>query len=245
MKKILSFCLLNFFLLSLLTSPGYSQKASDILDKMIDAQGGREVLASIKDTTISCSIEMIGMGASGLGTVYHKEPNKIRADMEIMGMVITLASDGETAWMINPQTGSTEEMSGKEAEDLKRDAFDFGYSALLYPEKYGITYAYKGKEKIEEKDYFVLEQTLSDGHKKTLYIDSKTYLTFKIKDITLNDTGVEVEEEEFRSDYKKVDGVMFYHSITSFEDGGETEKITVINVRFNTGLEDSLFKMSK
>jgi len=244
-KKILLFCLLSFFLLNLLTSPGYSQKASDILDKMIDAQGGREVLGRIKDTTFSGSIEIIAMGASASVTVYHKESNKMRVDMEIMGMVITLAFDGETAWMINPGTGSTEEMPGKDAEDFKRDAYDHGYSALLYPEKYSITYVYKGKEKIEDKDYFVLEQILPDGHKKTLYIDSKTYLTFKIKDITLNDSGVEVEEEEFRSDYKKVDGVMFYHSITIFEDGGESEKITVTNVRFNTGLEDSLFKMSK
>ncbi|MBC8358598.1 MAG: outer membrane lipoprotein-sorting protein [Candidatus Aminicenantes bacterium] len=245
MKKILSFCLLSFFLLSLLTSPGYSQKASDILDKMIDAQGGKKVLGSIKDTTISGSLEMIAVGASGSVTIYHKEPNKVRMDMEMMGMVITVAFDGETAWMINPQTGSTEEMSGKDAEDMKRDVYDFGYSALLYPEKYSITYAYKGKEKIEGKDYFVLEQIFSDGHKKTLYIDSKTYLTFKIKDITLNDSGVEVEEEEFRSDYKKVDGVMFPHSITSFEDGGEAAKVTVTNVKFNTGLENSLFEMSK
>ena len=245
MKKILSFCLLSFFLLSLLTSPGYSQKASDILDKMIDAQGGREVLATIKDTTISGSIEMIGMGGSGSVKVYHKEPNKLRIDIEIIGMVITVATDGETAWMINPQTGSTEEMSGKDAEDFKRDAFDFGYSALLYPEKYSITYAYKGKEKIEEKDCFVLEQTFSDGHIRTLYIDSKTYLTFKIKENSWNDSGVEVELEEFSSDYKKVDGVMFAHSLTEFEDGGEAGKVTVTNVRFNTGLEDSLFKMSK
>ena len=246
MKKILSFCLLSFFLLSLLTSPGYSQKASDILDKMIDALGGREVLATIKDVTISGSIEIIVMGASGLATVYHTEPNKLRMDIEIIGMVITVATDGEgTVWMINPQTGSTEEMSGKDAEEMRKDCFDFGYSALLYPEKYGITYAYKGKEKIEEKDCFVLERTFSDGQKRTLYIDSKTYLTFKIKENTWNDSGVEVELEEFRSDYKKVDGVMFYHSATSFIDGGEAVKVTVTNVRFNTGLEDFLFKMSK
>ena len=125
MKKILSFCLLSFFLLSLLTSPGYSQKASDILDKMIDAQGGKKVLGSIKDTTISGSLEMIAVGASGSVTIYHKEPNKVRMDMEMMGMVITVAFDGETAWMINPQTGSTEEMSGKDAEDMKRDVYDF------------------------------------------------------------------------------------------------------------------------
>jgi len=227
-----------------MASPGLSQKTSDILEKMIDAQGGRKSLEKVKDMTMVGSMEMIAMGMSGSLTMYCKEPIKIRMDMEIMGMVITLAFDGETAWMINPQTGSTEELSGKEAEDIKRGALD-SYSALLSPEKYSITYAYKGKEKIEDKDYFVLEQTFSDGYKKTLYIDSKTYLTFKTKEISLNESGVEVEEEEFHSDYKKVDGVMFPHSITNFEDGEENVKVIFTNVKLNTGLENSLFKMSK
>ncbi len=245
MKKILSLCLLSFFLLSLLTSPGYSQKASDILDKMIDAQGGREILGSIKDMTISGSLEMIWMGESGSVKIYFKEPNITRANMEIRGMPLILAFDGKTAWRTNPETGSIEEMSGIETEDIKRDAFDFGYSALLYPEKYGITYAYKGKEKIGEKEYFVLEQTFSDGHKKTLYIDSKTYLIFKIKEISWNPEGYNYKDEELRSDYKKVGGVMFYHTITNFEDGEEMMKATVKKVRFNKGLKDSLFKIRK
>ncbi len=42
MKKIFSACLLSLFLLSLMTSPGLSQEASDILKKMVDAQGGKK-----------------------------------------------------------------------------------------------------------------------------------------------------------------------------------------------------------
>jgi len=53
MKRYFSLCLLALFLLGLVTSPGLSQKASDILEKMIEAQGGRKVLEGIKDTTMS------------------------------------------------------------------------------------------------------------------------------------------------------------------------------------------------
>ena len=168
MKKIFSACLLSLFLLSLMTSPGLSQEASDILKKMVEAQGGKEVFEKIEDMTSSGALELIQMGMTGSLTMYKKEPDKVRMDIEVMGMIITQAYDGETAWWVNPQTGSREELPEQQAEYMKRNAL--GIDVYIYPEKYGIAFAYKGKEKIEEKAYLVLEQTFSDGHKATLYI---------------------------------------------------------------------------
>jgi len=243
MKKIFSICFLSFFLIGLITSPGFSQTAKEILEKMIEAYGGREVLAKINDTTLSGSMEMIQMGLNGSLTMYQKEPNKMRMDFEIMGMMITQAYDGETAWMINPQTGNAEELPEKSAEDFKRQAI--GNDAILHPEKYGITYSYKEKVKIEGKEYFVLEQTFSDGHKVIQYVDSETYLTYKSITTTFNQMGVEVEAETFLSDYKKLEGMMVPHSLTILYDGEEFIKMTITEVSFNSGLEDSLFKMSE
>ena len=243
MKKIFSACLLSLFLLSLMTSPGLSQEASDILKKMVEAQGGKKVLEKIKDMTLSGTLEMTQMGMTGSMTMYKKEPNKVRMDIEVMGMIITQAYDGETAWWVNPQTGSREEVPERQAEDMKRMAL--GIDAFLYPEKYGISFAYKGKEKIEEKEYLVLEQTFSDGHKATLYIDPKTYLAYKTKSTTVNQMGVEVEQETFESDFKKVNGMTIAYSIIIFQDGEEFMKLTLTEVTFNSGLEDSLFKMSE
>jgi hypothetical protein len=226
-----------------MTSPGLSQETSDILKKMVEAQGGKKVLENIKDMTQSGGLELIQMGMTASMTMYKKEPNKVRMDIEVMGMIITQAFDGETAWGVNPQTGSTEEMPEQQAEDMKRMAL--GIDALLYPEKYGLAYAYKGKEEIEEKDYLVLEQTFSDGRKATLYIDPKTYLTYKSKSTTVNQMGVEVEQETFESDFKKVNGMTIAHSIIIFQDGEEFMKLDITEVSFNSGLEDSLFKMNE
>ena len=135
------------------------------------------------------------------------------------------------------------ELSEKALEYTKRDAL--GDEALLHPEKYGITYAYKGKEKLEDKDCFVLEQTFSDGYKSTMYVDSKTYLIYKIKGLSLDMMEIEVDTETILSDYKKVDGVMVPHSVAIFQDGAEFMTITLTDVSFNTGLEDSLFKMNE
>ncbi|NIO49527.1 MAG: hypothetical protein GTN73_08875 [Candidatus Aminicenantes bacterium] len=243
MKKIFSASLLILFLLSLMTSPGLCQEASDILKKMVEAQGGKKVLEKIKDMTSTGSLEMIQMGMNGSVTMYKKEPNKVRMDIEVMGMIITQAFDGETAWWVNPQIGSQEEMPEQQQENMKRMAL--GIDAFIYPEKYGISFAYKGKEKIEEKEYFVLEQTFSDGHKATLYIDPKTYLTHITKSAIINQMGIEVEQETFESDFKKVNGMTIAYSIIIHQDGEEFMKLTLTDITFNSGLGDSLFKMSE
>jgi outer membrane lipoprotein-sorting protein len=243
MKKIFTPCLLSIFLLSLTASPGLCQTAKEVLAKMIEAQGGKKVFENTKDITMSGTFDLIQQGLSGSVTVHKKEPDKRRMDFEVMGMVVTQAYDGKTAWATNPQTGSTEEMPEQQAAEMKRDAMPL--VSILYPEKYGLSFALKEKEKIEDKDYFVLEMTFPDGFKATLYIDPETYLIYKTKAKAMGQMGVEVESEQFASDYKKVNGMMMAHSITIFNDGEEYLTITITEVNFNTGLEDSLFKMSE
>lgn len=243
MKKVFSHSLLCLFLMTLIVSSGSGQTAEKILKKMIKAQGGKKVFESMKDMTLSGTAEMIQQGMSGSLTVYKKEPDKRRVDFEVMGMVITQAYDGEIAWWVNPQTGSTEEMSGQQATEMKRESLPI--ISFLYPEKYGISFAYKGKEKIEDKDYFVLEETYPDGFKATFYVDPDTYLIHKTKAKTIGPMGAEVEAEQILSDFKKVDGMLMAHSIKTIMDGEEFMIITLAEVSFNTGLEDSLFKMSE
>ena len=122
MKRATSMCVLSLLVISFMAIPAKSQSADDILEKMIDAMGGRKALENIKDTTISGTMDLTQMGLSGAITVSQKEPNKSRFDIEVMGMVITQAFDGETAWMTNPQTGMTEEMPEDQAVYMKRES---------------------------------------------------------------------------------------------------------------------------
>ena len=62
MKKLISSGLSGFFILGLLVVPGSSQNADEILEKIIKAQGGREVLESFKDSTTVADMELIQMG---------------------------------------------------------------------------------------------------------------------------------------------------------------------------------------
>lgn len=243
MKRFATFIILTFLFLNFFSLSQESEKAQDIIEKMVEAQGGTKLLKSIKDMTITGTFELIQDGMTGPLTFYKKEPDKRRVDIELMGMVITQAYDGTIAWWINPQTGAVEEMNEQQTAEAKRQALPM--ASILEPEKYGLSFTYKGKEQIENKDYFVLEQTYPDGFKATLYIDAETYLLYKSKSTTVGPYGNEIENEEISSDYKKIGGMVFPHLITTYNDGQEYSIITIEEATFNTGLEDSLFKMSK
>lgn len=252
MKRILIFAVVCLFSLGLIASSGAEltaqetkksdAKAMQVLEKMIEAMGGRKTMQAVKDMTATGTMEMPAMGMEGSATLYTKQGNKFRMDIEIMGMSITQAFDGEVGWSTNPQTGAVEELSGEDLENMKRQAL--GDSAYLEPEKYGIIYTSKGQEKLEDKDYDVLLMSYADGFEVTMYIDSQTHLTYKTLSIAPNPmTGVEGEMESFSTDYKKLNGMMVSHTITTFADGEEFMIIILDEIKFDTGLDDDFFKM--
>ena len=199
-------------------------------------------MEAIQDTTFSGTMDMIQMGMSGIITFFHKEPNKLRTDIEVMGLVITSAFDGEIAWWVNPQTGMTEELPAEALVSAKNEALGFGNSWMLEPVKHGITFVDKGKETIEGKEYIVLEQVFESGDKSTYYIDPKTYLPYKLI-TTAYQMGVEVEQETVMTDYKKVNGLMIAHSLTIYQGGEEFGSMIVEEIKYNSGIEDSVFEM--
>jgi len=240
MKKRLMIGLLSATFVFCLGLQAQEPAVADILAKSIEAQGGRTAMAAIKDTTSSGTMEIIQMGMSAALTIYQKEPNKMRMDIDVMGMLITSAFDGEKGWAINPQTGVAEEMTEKQSQSQRLQAM--GYDAALNPEKYGITFALKGKETVGDKEYFVVEQTFKDGFQATVYINTATYLTDKVRSKS-DQMGTEIETETLMEDYKNVEGLMVPFALTIFQGGAEFGRITVGKVVFNSGLEDSFFKM--
>ncbi|MGB2906538.1 MAG: hypothetical protein WBB73_05530 [Candidatus Aminicenantaceae bacterium] len=252
MKRILVFAVVCFFSLGLVASASTGlaaqetkksdAKAMQVLGKLIEAMGGRNTMQAVKDMTATGTMEMPAMGMEGSATLYTKKGNKFRIDIEIMGMSIIQAFDGEIGWWTNPQTGgAVEELSGEQLEDMKRQAI--GDSAYLEPEKYGIVYTSKGQEKLEDKDYDVLLMSYADGYEVTMYIDAKTHLLYKTLSLAPDPmTGVEGEVESLSTDYKKINGMMVAHTITTFNAGEEFMTIILDEIKFDTGLDDALFK---
>lgn len=237
-KKIASFGL-ALLLLNLIALPIFSQTGKDILEKMIESLGGRKALSEIKDTKTTGTIEIIQYGITAPVTIYQKEPNKYRMDAEVMGYTMTQVYDGQKAMMTNPQTGEIIELPPDQAKEFMKQAL--GNDATLHPEKYGITYEYKGEETIDGKKCYVLEQKFQNGDVTTLYLDAATYLPYKARSKALSPSGTEVENEVVFSDYRKVGNTQAAFSITIYQAGAEYMRMTISEITYNNGLDDSLF----
>jgi len=251
MKRTRMWVLGTLLLATITALPGYGQKAAPagskeamtVVDKLIEAMGGRKLLESIKDTTVSGTAEIVQAGITVPITIYQKEPDKLRLDITIAeaNMTIVQAFDGQKAWYTNPQTGATEEMPDFMAKQLARQAT--GSQALLNPQKTGVTYALKPKEALEGKDYIVLEQTRADGHKTTLYLDPETYLPYKTVTRSVDQSGAEVDSESYATNYQKVGGAMVAHSIRVLSNGSEAQRMTLTSVTYNSNLDDAFFTL--
>jgi outer membrane lipoprotein-sorting protein len=241
MKKMMRWAMLTILAAGSAASL-QAQAVQEVMNKMIAAMGGRPAMEAVKDSTYTGTAEMVQFGMNGTITLYQKEPNLFRMDIEMMGMVITQAYDGETGWWVNPQTGAQEAMNEQQTADLKRQAM--GNEALYNPAKFGITYELKPKEKIDEKEYLVLDQVFSDGFRATMYIDPATYLTFKTRAKTTTQAGTEAISESFTSDYQPEQGLMVPKSINVVVDGQDFVRLKISKCTFNTGLEDTFFKRS-
>jgi outer membrane lipoprotein-sorting protein len=243
MKKTFAVGLTVVLLAGLAVQAG-AQDAKSVLAKMIEAQGGAAALKAVQTSTISGTIEIVQQGLSGSLTMYQKEPNKMRMDIEIMGMIITNATDGEKAWMVNPQSGVAEEMNEAQAKSMRLQAM--GSDALFNPEKVGLTYTLKGQEKIGGKDYILLEQSFKEGQIILMYIDAATYLPFKTKTKAPDPMGGgDVDSESFFDDYRKEGDTMAAHKLTIFQNGAEAVRMIFSKIVYNAPIEDSLFKMPK
>jgi outer membrane lipoprotein-sorting protein len=219
-----------------------AQEAKDVLAKMIAAQGGTKALEAIKDAAISGTLEMLQMGMNGTITITKKDPAMIRIDIEIAGMLISQGYDGTKGWLINPQTGTTD-MPELQEKSMRRQAL--GPQATLHPEKFGITHELKGREKVGEKDCYVLLQSFKDGHSATIYVDAATGLIAKVRSKTLDSTGSgqEVESESIYDDYRNEHGLMFAHKMTTSQNGAPIMEMTYTSVSVNANPPDSFFKM--
>jgi len=243
MKKAVLICILCLFLIGSLLTPMSGQTMDEILKEMIQAQGGKTAIEKIKDMTVTGTIEVPQQKLSVSFTQYKKEPDKRRIEMKVMDTVQVQGFDGKKAWELNPKTGKAVEIPGEDAIDIKRGSLALQW--MLNPEKYGISLVLKGREKIDGKYYLVIEQVYSDGGEAILYVNSETYLIFKIKSKILDEMMVEVETETVLSDYKSVKGYNMAHEMISYMHGKEYMRLVFKKVKLNTGLKDHLFLMQK
>jgi hypothetical protein len=207
-----------------------------ILDKYVAAVGGRAAVEKLK-TRVSTGKEVIWNGTELPFETYQKAPDKSLDVLTRPGnVVVNVGFDGAAGWLQGPR--GLRDITGAQLAQMRRDA-DF-YSDLHMRERYR-EMAVAGREKVGERDAYVIVSRVSDKRTERLYFDAQTGLLLRVA-ATTETPLARLPEETVFEDYREVDGVRLPFTVrVSYVDPfiGWTRKVA--EVKHNVPLEDSKF----
>jgi hypothetical protein len=220
----------------------FAQTADELINKHIDAMGGKEKMAGIKTLKVVANID-IGPNMKAPMTMYIVNNKSMRTDMEIQGMKMSQAVDGDSGWYIQPWSGKkdAERMNAEQIRESK-DEMDINGSLFNYKEK-GNTVEYIGKEDMEGTDTYKLKVTKKTGDIEYVYLDASSYL--KLKETSKHKfEDKEIESESLFSNYKKVDGIMFPFTVEQREkDSSQGQAMNFETIEVNPKVDNAMFRM--
>ncbi len=217
--------------------PAALPTADQILDKYVQAIGGKAAIEKQTSRVSKGSFEIPAVGASGTAEIYEKAPNRNAAIITIPGFgVVQEGYDGKTAWAQDPQSGLREK-AGAELGAAKLDGEFYKPVKLkqLYPK-----IVVKGKDKVGDKDVYVVEATPAESATETWYFDAQSGLLLR-QDAERESPQGKQAVQSFLEDYKDVDGVKLPFSIRQVTPQF-TITIKIEDVKSNVPIDDAKFK---
>ena len=200
-----------------------------VLNKYVEAIGGKENILKVKDKTIKMTGSMQGMNITM--TQSQKAPNKMYQLIDFGVGQQSMIFDGEKGKIT--AMGQEQTMPAEQIETMKLGSL---YSMLEYAAK-GIKTELAGMETINNKDAYRVKLTYPSGKKATSYYDVNTGFLVRL----LAEQGGVVQTVDF-DDYREVQGVKYPYKMSVGTPNGALDLITT-SVEINTNLSDSLFEV--
>lgn len=203
-----------------------AKTAEDVIQRCIEAMGGRQALASLQTLTITSKGHMISGGFGG--TRYLKAPNFIRQPRNGGRAIVT---DGVSAWLVEGKKWHPVTTGRNVWQQIMSITLD-----LVSYDKKKVSYELLGTVPLEGSALYKLRKTLSTGKEVFVY--------FSIE------TGLLMMEEEFGDDgwkanlyfdHREVAGVKLPHMRVRVADVLKTAHVALLSYQANEPLEDSLF----
>ncbi len=176
----------------------------------------------------------------------EKYPKLNYSEIEMQGLKIIIAGDGETGWTINPITGSSEPqdlpefmINNLERESVKDPTAKWHNSFVNWKEK-GFKAELIGMEQFDNRPVYNLQFTFEDDYVVNYFMDASEFVVLKVRS-TETEQGQTFKSEIIYRDYKDVDGVLIPYRIEMLVNGQVTQIFIINNVEFDVAVDDSIF----
>ncbi len=178
-------------------------KADAILDKFVEATGGKAAYEKVKTRISSGTMEIVGAGVKGKITITQSAPDKgvMKVEMPQLGLTQQGASSS-MAWEVNPITGARVLEGDEKANAIRSSSLESDYNW----QKFFTKVESKGQEDVEGKPAYKVVLTPKEGNPTTNFYDKVSGLLVR-SDTTIKGPMGEMPVSAFVSDYKDFDGV--------------------------------------
>lgn len=237
--------LLALVMLAFTAGAAAAQTADDIVDKSITALGGRAAIAKItsRSTTGSMAVSTPGGDVAGSIEILNEAPNKVRRvivlDLSAFGAppaTIEQRFDGTSAYVSDSTRGESA-LTASQLDNLKNGIFP---TPLLDYKTRGTKIALAGKEKVADRDAFVLTMTPAAGPVTRLFVDAESYLPVRtVVTLDVPEAGTQQQTADL-SDYREIDGLKVPFVIKG-SSPMQTFTITVKKVEHNVKIDPAMF----
>lgn len=206
--------------------------AEQVIDKYIQAIGGKEKLMAIKDESMSMEASAQGMTLEMVS--LKKDPGKVKISVTVMGNEVqSQVFDGKSGKVT--QQGQSAAMGEKELKKAEGEA-------LIFPElhytKLGYKLSYKGTEAVNGSEAHKVVIEDPQGNKETTFFDVKT--GYMVKNVEVSETGTQTIEF---ADYQEQNGIFSPRKVVIAGVLPFPLEFKVKSIEWNKGLEDAKFKV--
>jgi len=150
--------------------------AEAIIEKSIEASGGRAAMEKVTSTMFTGVMGTSPDEMHSLVTYYAKAPNKRLVVMNLEGLgEIRQGFDGAVGWHEMPGQDAAE-FTGAQLAEVRREAI---FNAPLKWRELYAKAELKGKEKVGDREAFVIVLTQAGDKPVTQYYDTETFLLLR------------------------------------------------------------------
>ena len=223
-----------------------AQTADEIVEKTIAALGGRAAHAKLNTRTASGDITLSTPVGDIKGTIeiMNARPNKsrtvIKADLSSLGvgqLTVDQRFDGKTGYAMDTLQGNRD-ITGNQLDNLRNGSFP---NPLLAYKDNGTSATLAGKEKVGDREAFVINFEPVSGSAIKQYVDAETFLPLRIVvKADVPQLGQTIEQTSDFLDYRELDGIKVPFELRS-SSAVQNFTIKLTKVEHNAKIDEALF----